>query len=208
MTPDRVIAIVLAAGESRRMGTLKPLLAYGSGSVIQAVVRSLQASPVDRVRVVLGHRSAEIGAHLAAEGVETVENPRYPEGMLTSVQAALAAGPPDTEWWVIALGDQPALQPGVVRMLLDAVREARQVRGATLCIPAYDGRRGHPLVIHGSHREEILALAPEGGLRALMQAHPEAIRHVEVPTDTVLHDMDTPEDYARELARREQQGRG
>src|SRR5689334_14594664 len=101
----RVTAIVLAAGESRRMGTLKPLLPYGSGTVIQAVVRSLKASPVDRVLVVLGHRADEIAASLAGEGVEIVLNPDYRDGMLTSVQSGAAAAPADMEWLVIALGD-------------------------------------------------------------------------------------------------------
>ena len=96
MASGQAAAIVLAAGESRRMGSLKPLLPYGSGTVIQAVVRSLKASPVQPVLVVLGHRSEEIAAHLAGKGVEIVLNPRYPEGMLTSVQAGIAAAPPDT----------------------------------------------------------------------------------------------------------------
>src|SRR5262245_34858722 len=94
MAPGGVTAIVLAAGESRRMGTPKPRLPYGSGSVIQAVVRSLKASPVDPVLVVLGHRHEEIAAHLEGSGVEIVLNPRYLEGMLTSVQAGIAAAPP------------------------------------------------------------------------------------------------------------------
>src|SRR5688572_19178404 len=113
MKPGRVSAIVLAAGESRRMGKLKPLLPYGSVTVIQAVVRSLRASPIDAVIVVLGHRSEEIAAALSEEGVETCLNPRYREGMLTSVQVGIAAASPDTEWLAIALGDQPSLKPAV-----------------------------------------------------------------------------------------------
>ena len=125
MTRSPVVAIVLAAGESRRMGTLKPLLPYGSGSVIQAVVRSLKASPAGPVLVVLGHRSDEIRSHLAGEGVEFVFNPRYREGMLTSVQAGAAAAPADTEWLVVALADQPSLQPSTVVQLLSAARSSR-----------------------------------------------------------------------------------
>src|SRR5438477_6870135 len=87
-------AIVLAAGESRRMGTLKPLLPFGSGSVIGQVVRSLQACPIDAVLVVVGHRGAEIAAHLETSGLSIVENPNYLQGMLSSVQAGVAAADP------------------------------------------------------------------------------------------------------------------
>ena len=197
MKPGPVTAIVLAAGESRRMGTLKPLLPYGSGSVIQAVVRSLKASPVDRVLVVLGHRSDEIAADLAGEEIETVFNPRYPEGMLTSVQAGIAAAAPETEWFVVALGDQPSLRPETVRRLLGAAAQS----GSAIVVPSYNNRRGHPLLIHARYREEIAGLSPEVGLRELMQRHPDEIRHVVIPDETVLQDMDTPEDYQRELQR-------
>ena len=169
-------------------------------------MRSLKASPVDVVRVVLGHRSEELEAHLAGEGVETLRNPRYLEGMLTSVQAGIAAepqatsvgtAPPETEWLVIALGDQPSLRPETVRLLLAEARAGEE----TLLVPSYGGRRGHPLLIHARHREEIATLGGETGLRELFTRHPEAIRHIVVPDDAVLHDMDTPDDYQRELGR-------
>jgi molybdenum cofactor cytidylyltransferase len=192
-----VTAIVLAAGESRRMGALKPLLPYGSATVLQTVVRSLKASPVDRVLVVLGHRSEEIAASLKGEGVETVFNPRYLDGMLSSVQAGIAAAPEETAWFVIALGDQPSLRPSTVTQLLNETRNG----GTGIVVPSYSGRRGHPLLIHARYRGEIGALSGETGLRELVQRHPDAIRHVVVPDERVLSDMDTPEDYARELRR-------
>jgi molybdenum cofactor cytidylyltransferase len=155
--------------------------------------------------VVLGHRSEEIAAALEGSGAEIVLNPRYPEGMLTSVQAGAAAAPPNTEWLVIALGDQPSLRPDIVELLLDRARSPEAgSEPQDIVVPSYAGRRGHPLVIHARYREEIAALDPEAGLRELMQRHPEAVRHVEVSTDTVLHDMDTPEDYQRELRRLEE----
>jgi molybdenum cofactor cytidylyltransferase len=152
---------------------------------------------VDGVLVVLGHRSAEIAAALAGEDVETVFNPRYPEGMLASVQAGAAAAPPDAEWLLIALGDQPSLRPEVVRTLLDAACAGAE----SILVPSYGGRRGHPLLIHARHREEIAGLPAEAGLRELLARHPEAIRHVVVPDEGVLRDMDTPDDYRRELER-------
>lgn len=147
--------------------------------------------------MVLGHRSGEIAADLNGSGAEVLVNPRYPEGMLTSVQAGVAAAPPETEWFLIALGDQPSLQPATVERLL---AEALPQRPAIL-VPSYAGRRGHPLLLHASYRDEIGSLDGAVGLRELLRRHPDAVRHVELAEEGVLYDMDTPEDYQRELRR-------
>jgi molybdenum cofactor cytidylyltransferase len=166
--------------------------------VLQQVVRSLKASPVDRVLVVLGHRSEEVAATLAGAGAEVVLNPRYREGMLSSVQKGAAAAHPETEWLLIALGDQPWLRPETVSRLLDAAAGS-----AGIVVPSYGNRRGHPLLIHRRFREEIAGLPADGGLRELLRRHADAVRHVMVPDEEILRDMDTPEDYRRELERLE-----
>lgn len=147
--------------------------------------------------VVLGHRREEIEANLEGTGAEVVFNPRYQEGMLASVQAGIAAAPEETEWFLIALGDQPSLRASTVERLLEAAAE----REARIVVPSYGGRRGHPLLIHADYRGEIAALEPGVGLRQLIQRHPEAVRHVVIPDESVLSDMDTPEEYQRELRR-------
>jgi molybdenum cofactor cytidylyltransferase len=199
-----VTAIVLAAGESRRMGTLKPLLPYGSGTVIQAVVRALTSSPVHQVMVVVGHRAEEIEGSLEGSGAGVVFNPRYPEGMLTSVQAGIAAAPPDTDWFVLALGDQPSLSSALVHRLLEVARNG----SAGIVVPSFGGRRGHPLLIHSRFREEIGALPAETGLRELLRRHPESVHHEVVEDEAVLADMDTPADYERELRRLQEPSHG
>lgn len=157
---------------------------------------------MDRVLVVLGHRSDEIAAHLEGSGAEIVLNPDYPQGMLSSIQAGVRAAPADTTHFVIALGDQPSLSPATVRLLL---REGQSSQAA-IVVPSYNGRRGHPLVLDAGYREEILALDPERGLRELLQRHSDAVRHVMVPDEAVLADMDTPDDYERELKRLTREG--
>ena len=152
---------------------------------------------MDRVLVVLGHRSDEIAAHLQGSDAEIVLNPDYPRGMLSSIQAGLRAAPAETRHFVIALGDQPSLSPSLVRLL---ILEAQQKVGA-IVVPSYSGRRGHPLILDAGYREEVLALDPERGLRELLQRHSDAVRHVIVPDEAVLADMDTPDDYERELKR-------
>lgn len=147
--------------------------------------------------MVVGHRKAEIAAELAETGVTLVENEAYQAGMLSSVCAGINAAAPNTEWLVIALADQPSLQPETVTRLLAEAREGPE----TIVVPSYGGRRGHPLLLHAYYREEILALAGGRGLKELLERHPEAIRHVLFDDEAVLADMDTPEDYRRELRR-------
>lgn len=153
--------------------------------------------------MVLGHRKAEIAAELAETGVTLVENPDYLTGMLSSVCAGLAAAPANTEWLVLALGDQPSLQPETVARLLAEARRGPE----TIVVPSYGGRRGHPLVFHARYREEILGLAGGRGLKELLDRHPDAIRHVLFEDEAVLADMDTPDDYRRELRRLEASSR-
>src|SRR5690348_9048116 len=118
-----ITAVVLAAGESRRMGRLKPLLPFGTGTVIETVVDSLRASPVDEILVVTGHQSEAIEAALAHAPARIVRNPDYRSGMLSSVQRGVAAAAPETTWYLLALADQPQLEPALVRHLLEAANE-------------------------------------------------------------------------------------
>jgi molybdenum cofactor cytidylyltransferase len=155
---------------------------------------------VDGVLVVVGHRGADLEAHLAGEGVTVIENPDYAQGMLSSIQCGVRAAPPQAEWLLIALGDQPAIRPETVDLLLTAAGEAL-ASGSTILVPSHAGRRGHPLLIHRTHREAIASLNPALGLRELLRTHPGAVRHVEIDDPGVLSDMDTRADYERELAR-------
>ncbi len=184
-------AVVLAAGASRRMGTQKLLLPFGDTTVVGAVVRAALQSRVDRGLVIVGADRAAVRREVAPRGVEIAVNARYKRGMLTSIQAGLAALPGDAEAAVLMLGDQPFLNPATVDALIGDHEADR--RG--LLVPAFRGRRGHPLLVGLEYRDEVLALDPAQGLRALLQAHPVDIREVPVPDANILRDLDTPEDY-------------
>ena len=93
------------------------------------------------------------------------------------------------------LGDQPHLPAHIVQQLVAAYRE----QGSGIFIPSFNNRRGHPIVIDARYRDEICALA-DATMRDFMRAHAAAIRHVPVDSDAILRDMDTPDDYQRELA--------
>ena len=191
-------AIVLAAGESRRMGTQKLLLPFGDATVIESVVLTALASRVDRVLVVLGADKDDVREELEPLGIDLVVNDNFAEGMLSSVQAGFAALPPAAEAAVVMLSDQPFLPAGVV----DAVVEAFRRSGKGIVVPAFQGRRGHPVLIGLKYHDEVLALDPTDGLRRLMRAHPDDIFEAAVEDANILRDMDVPEDYANELKRR------
>ena len=185
-------AVVLAAGESRRMGTQKLLLPFGDTTVVAAVVRSARASRAGRTLVVLGADRAAVRLELEPRGVEFAVNEDYQLGMLSSVQAGFRALPADAAAAVVMLGDQPFLPSRVI----DAVIGAFEEHGRGIVIPAFQGRRGHPVLIDLKYRGEVLALDPADGLRRLMRAHPGDILEVEAGDANILRDLDTPEDYA------------
>jgi molybdenum cofactor cytidylyltransferase len=191
-------AVVLAAGESRRMGTQKLLLPFGETTVVGTVVRTALASRVHRVLAVLGADRAAVRQELEHLGIDFAVNENFSEGMLSSVQAGFRGLPADAEAAVVMLGDQPFLPARVVDTVVEAYAES--CKG--IIVPAFGGRRGHPILVDLKYRDVVLALDPSDGLRQLVRAHPEDIHEVEVEDANILRDMDVPEDYANELTRR------
>ena len=202
--------IVLAAGESLRMGTQKLLLPFGDTTVSGAVVRAARASRVDRVLVVLGADRERVQAELepgrepgrgagpaGPAAIAFTVNEDYPLGMLSSIKAGFRALPSDAEAAVIMLGDQPFLPSRVV----DAVITGYRKSGKGIVIPAFRGRRGHPVLVDIKYRDEVLGLDPADGLRQLMRAHSSDIEVVEVDDAGILRDLDTPEDYQNGVTR-------
>jgi molybdenum cofactor cytidylyltransferase len=194
-----VSAIVLAAGLSTRMGRMKPLLPFGRHTVIEQVVAALLGTAVTEVVVVTGHGRAAVEGRLADWPVRCVYNPDYAVGeMLSSIQAGMRAVSQAASAALIVLGDQPNLAPTIVTLLIDAYRSG----GGAIIRPTFAGRPGHPVLIDRSLWPEVLALPRSASLRDVLRAHGEEVSAVVVETDCILRDMDTPEDYARELGLR------
>ena len=194
-----IYAIVLAAGESRRMGTPKQLLPFGGKTLLQTVVDRLLRSRADGVLAVLGCRADEVRASLADRPIRFVLNPAYAQGMLSSVRAGVATLPPDATAALICLGDQPLVDPAVVDRLIETHRET----GAGIVLPTFNGKRGHPALISLRYRDEILTLSGDPGLKAVMRGHPEDTVEVAVDMPEILADIDTPEDYQKALMRQQ-----
>ena len=198
-----ICAIVLAAGESRRMGAPKLLLPFGGGTVISHIVDQLLLSAVSETYVVVGREGDRIAEALAGRPVRVVANPGYEGGMLSSVRCGLGALPQPCEAVLVALGDQPA----ITRELVDRMIHAFERAGKGILVPCFQGKRGHPVLIAARYRDEILAGYDSAGLRGLLRAHPEDVSELNVETSAVLSDMDYPEDYRREIARIENETR-
>jgi molybdenum cofactor cytidylyltransferase len=190
-----ICAIVLAAGESRRMGSHKLLLPFGSTTVIAHIVDQLLRSVVNKVLVVVGHDEERVAEQLPGSSVEVVTNPNYKAGMLSSVRCGLQALPQECETVMVALGDQPA----ITSELVDEMVRLFSATDKGILVPLYRGRRGHPLLFSARYRDEILTRYDDVGLRGLLRAHPDDVLDLEVSTPAVLSDMDYPEDYRREL---------
>lgn len=188
-------AIVLAAGESKRMGVPKLLLPYCGATMIEAVLAGVTASRVDATLVVLGADRRAIREKISGFPVSVTVNKRFRRGMLSSIQKGIASLPGGFRAALIVLGDQPNIGPPVIDRLIDAWKDARK----GIVVPAYEGRRGHPLLLDLKYRGEIANLSPETGLRGLLQAHPDDILEVDVSDARILLDIDTPEDYRKAL---------
>ncbi len=193
-----VTAIVLAAGLSTRMGGQpKPLLPFGESTIVEHILTVLMACPVHRIVLVTGHQHEDVERLLAPWDVCTVFNPQYVSGeMFSSIQVGLRAVPLDSDAALIVLGDQPALEALVVERVIGAYRDGR----GSIVIPSFQMRRGHPILIGRDHWHSISSLEQGQTLRDYMRMVGSEIYHVEVNTPAILRDMDTPEDYRRELA--------
>lgn len=192
-----ICALVLAAGQSRRMGTQKLLLPLEGQPVIVHVVDELLRSPVDQIFVVIGEEGKQISEAIAGRRVHVVTNANAEGEMLSSVRCGLIAIPEECAAALVALGDQPSITADVVEKLVRALRTT----GRGIVVPTYRGQRGHPLLLAMHYRHEILTRYEDVGLRGLLQAHPEDVLGVEVATPGILEDMDVPEDYRRMIGR-------
>lgn len=184
-------AIILAAGESKRMGRPKLLLPFGNSTIIETIVSNATESKADEILVILGSGAENIAEKIKGQHAKTSVNPNFRQGMLSSIQWGFEALPEDTRAALIMLGDQPMVSSSIIDKVIDAYEQAEK----SIVLPVYNKRRGHPLLIDMKHREEVNRLSPDVGLRALVHNHTEDILEVAVDTPDILNDIDTAEDY-------------
>jgi molybdenum cofactor cytidylyltransferase len=190
-----ICAIVLAAGQSERMGAQKLLLPFGGKTVISHIVEQITGSSVDELYVVVGYQWKQVSEGLSGSTVSIVKNSDYKSGMLSSVRCGLKAIPQECKAVLVALGDQPSI---TTRLIDNMLRNFSSTEKQIL-VPIYEGKRGHPIIFSAVYRDEILTRYDDIGLRGLMYAHKGDVFELPVVSSGVLSDMDFPEDYEREL---------
>jgi len=184
-------AIVLAAGESKRMGMPKALLQFGGATFLEQIVSVLQQSEVDGVTVVLGAQAARIRASTDLAGVDVVVNEDYRKGQLSSLVAGLKSRPFQTEAILVCLVDNPLVTGAIVNRVVRAFHET----GKPIVIPVFKGRRGHPALFARAMFDELLNAPADEGARYVVRSHKDQVFEVDIPEPAILARIDTPEDY-------------
>jgi molybdenum cofactor cytidylyltransferase len=173
----------------------KPLLKWGTRTVIGECVHQLRNSKLAEIFVVLGHREFDIRARLAGAGVQYAINEEYRKGMLSSIKTGWAQLAPDTDGVLIALVDQPMITSAIINQIIEAFNEGKK----PIVIPTYQGKPGHPIMLSTEFAEELMQLPDDEpqGLKALIDRHRDEVLEVPVASSAILEDIDRPEDYER-----------
>ena len=190
-----VWAIILAAGKSTRMQKQKLLLPYHSETIIGKVVKTAMHAVNHDVVVVLGSHSEEVRRQINNPKLTFIVNSNYETGMLSSVICGFNALPESAGAAMLFLGDQPQIPEFVPLQLIAASDNTEK----GIIIPAFSGKRGHPVFIETKYKQEIENLNPAIGLKGLMEKFSNDVFEMECQAPEVLRDIDTPGDYQYEI---------
>lgn len=188
-------AIILAAGESRRMGKPKLLLPFGEKTIIETVIQNAILSKVDEVLVVLGSSQDKIEQKIKKLPIKIIVNPHFSKGMLSSIQCGIQSIPKNAQAVLIMLGDQPSISSDIINKTIDSFKSTKK----GIILPVYKNKRGHPVLIDNKYRDEFENLNPDIGLRELIHNNTEDIMEVELKTPTINQNINDVDDYKREL---------
>jgi molybdenum cofactor cytidylyltransferase len=187
----RVVALVLAAGRSTRMGAVNKMLAeIGGKPLVRIAAEQAVASNAHPVIVVTGHEREKVEAALKDLPVRFVQNPDFAEGLGTSLKAGIAAVPEEADAAIVCLGDMPQVDAALINRLIAAFDPER---GALVVLPSIDGRRGNPVVWSRRFFHDLMAIQGDVGARHLIGNYAEAVVEVPVAGEAALTDVDTPE---------------
>jgi molybdenum cofactor cytidylyltransferase len=195
--PD-VAAVILAAGQSTRMGSNKLLETVAGKPVVRHVAEAVLASRARPALVVLGHEAERVRAALAGLEVGFVENARYAEGMSTSLRAGVGAVPKNSAGALVVLGDMPKLTAAIINRIIDGFAGGPQ--DALAVAPVAAGRRGNPVLIARGLLPAVEGLTGDMGARGVLDAAGDRVVEVTIDEDAVLLDVDTPQALAQARA--------
>lgn len=189
-----VAAIILAAGQSRRMGGPNKLLAHFDGEpLVRRIAQRALGSKADSVTIVTGHRAAEIEEALAGLDITIAHNRDFAEGLATSLKTGLRAVPAGAGGALVLLADMPEITTEMIDRLIEAFRARTE---PTIVLPTIGGKRGNPVLWSRAFFPELMTVSGDTGARHVLARHEDAVERVEIGTAAGI-DVDTPEALAK-----------
>lgn len=189
----KIAGIILAAGQSRRMGKPNKLLTTLDGvSFIRHVADVALAAGLDEIIVVTGHEAEQMHAQLSGLTVRFAHNENFAQGLASSLQTGIAALDETIDAALVLLSDMPFITEETVRTIGRSFSLEHDER---ISVPHFQGRRGNPVLWPRRYFRELLSLSGDQGARALLKAYPDAVHEIELGEE-ILIDIDTPESAA------------
>lgn len=184
-------AILLAAGKSSRMGSLKALLPWEGTTLLQHQISQFQQSIIDQLIVVLGYQSSKLLPYLDQCSAEWIWNEQYEEGKTASIKKGILSLKEDSDCFIIASVDQPISQTFIDAMIGEFFQ-----RQSKIIIPVYEGKRGHPILFSKEMIDELLEINEETqGLKAILHKRKDEIDEFNVVDQSVLFNFNSVQDY-------------
>jgi molybdenum cofactor cytidylyltransferase len=192
-----IVAVVLSAGESSRMGEPKALLRIDGQTFIERIVAALKQSGLERIIVVLGFNADEMRQEIEHLPVEILVNPDYKQGQLSSLQTAIRHLESDQncDGMMVHLVDHPFIDPQLVGVML------RQFKGSKnlIVVPRHQGKRGHPVIFSRALFSELLDAPMDQGAKAVVNAHRDETLEIDTEDVGITLDIDTPDLYRQHV---------
>lgn len=186
-----IAALLLAAGQSRRMGSDNKLLAIIDGKpMVRHVAETLQASDVDDILMVTGHDADNVVNTIWDLGVSSVQNPDFAEGLSTSLKVGFEILSGRADAILVCLGDMPFVTPDSLNKLIKAFDPAA---GKSIIVPATSGKRGNPVLLSVQYLPDVMAITGDMGAKAVINSNGHAIEAIEIDSSEIFTDIDTPE---------------
>ncbi len=198
-------AIVLAAGLSRRMGEEnKLLLPFGGSTVLETTIGNILTAELGETVVVVGHEAENVlpvlNKVVGVKNLRTTLNLDYETGMTSSIQAGVRMAGNDSEThYMICLSDMVLIKPTEYQYLKNQFLDILKRDDKAIVLPVFNGKKGNPVIFSHFYKNDIFNLTYTEGGKPIVQANPDSVYFVEMPSDSVLKDMDNKADYERML---------
>ena len=189
--PILVSAILMAAGESKRMGKPKQLMPFGRSTILEQTVDNLLSSEITEIIVVVGYKAEEMIKTIASRPVKIALNPMYQLGMSTSIVTGLNLINAKTQAVMLALADQPLVDSKTINQLIEEFYNHNK----GIAVPAYQGKRGHPVIFSIKYKKELLVLTGDIRGQRVTNHDPDDILEVSVDSESINIDIDNINDY-------------